>query len=265
MYFGKDMQKNATPVGALAFSYGVPVHAAATPRQMQARAAFAGEIFAGEIFAGESLAAQRPAQTTNLYRATLKQMFDLTVIILAAPLIVPFIALLALMVAIDGGNPFYRQTRVGLGGRHYTMWKMRTMVANADAALTAHLDANPAAAAEWHLTQKLKDDPRITRIGRLLRKSSLDELPQLLNVFRGEMSLVGPRPMLPEQQDMYPGTAYYKLLPGITGPWQVSARNETSFAARAHFDSRYERSVSFIGDLKMLASTVRVVARATGY
>ncbi len=249
MHFSKEMQQNSTAVDALVFSYEPPALAGVTPHQMQARAAFAGQL----------------PKTTGIYRAVLKQILDVTCVIIAAPLIVPLIAMLALLVAADGGKPFYRQTRVGRNGRLYTMWKLRTMVAGADAALAAHLAANPVAAAEWNRTQKLKADPRITRVGRFLRKSSLDELPQLLNVLLGEMSLVGPRPMLPEQRDMYPGTAYYKLLPGITGPWQVSARNETSFAARAHFDSRYERSVSFIGDLRMLAATVRVVTRATGY
>ena len=248
MHFTKDMQKNSTPVGALAFDYDVTAPAVAAANQVLARAMF------GDVPGGSAL-----------YSRVLKRVFDLSCIVLAAPLIVPVIVLLAMMVAMDGGKPFYRQARVGRDGRIYTMWKLRTMVAGADAKLEAHLASDPAARAEWDSTQKLKNDPRITRFGRMLRKTSLDELPQLLNVVKGEMSLVGPRPMLPEQQEMYPGTAYYDLLPGITGPWQVSARNETTFAARAHFDTRYARTLSFMEDLRMLVSTVRVVTRATGH
>lgn len=202
---------------------------------------------------------------TSAYRAGFKRVFDVLAIVVTAPIVIPVMALLALIVAFGGGSPFYSQRRIGLNGHAYTMWKLRTMVPNADAALAAHLKADPAARAEWDRTQKLKNDPRITPVGRILRKTSMDELPQLLNVFKGEMSLVGPRPMLPEQQGMYPGTAYYKLLPGITGPWQVSARNETAFSDRAAFDTGYHNTLSFVGDLKMLLATVRVVTRATGH
>lgn len=119
--------------------------------------------------------------------------------------------------------------------------------------------------AEWESTQKLKHDPRITRFGRFLRKSSLDELPQLWNVLKGDMSLVGPRPMLPEQRGLYPGLAYYELRPGLTGTWQVSERNESTFSKRAEFDRGYFESLSFLGDLNVLARTVSVVLRGTGY
>jgi lipopolysaccharide/colanic/teichoic acid biosynthesis glycosyltransferase len=110
----------------------------------------------------------------------------------------------------------------------------------------------------------LRDDPRVTRLGRLLRKSSLDELPQLWHVLTGDMSLVGPRPMLPEQRALYPGTAYYALRPGITGPWQVAGRNDLAFARRADFDREYEANLSLATDLKLLAATLRAVLRGTG-
>lgn len=241
MHFTKDMQRNATPV----------VVPAALP------AAFAGLDLG---FAGAA-----PATPTGAYRAGFKRVFDVCAIVIAAPLVIPVLALLTLIMALGGGKPFYKQERIGLGGHVYTMWKFRTMVEGADAALAAHLKANPTARAEWDRTQKLKNDPRITSVGRIMRKTSLDELPQLLNVLRGEMSLVGPRPMLPEQQGMYPGTAYYKLLPGITGPWQVSERNEAEFAERAYYDTGYHNSLSFWGDLKMLYATIAVVTRATGH
>ncbi len=139
------------------------------------------------------------------------------------------------------------------------------MVPDAEMRLQACLAEDPKARAEWDATQKLKDDPRVTRMGRFLRKSSLDELPQLWNVLRGDMSLVGPRPMMLSQRAMYPGTAYYALRPGITGFWQVSERNDCEFAQRARFDADYQSRVSFLVDLTILMRTVRVVLRATGY
>lgn len=206
----------------------------------------------------------RPAPTA-FYRGGFKRLLDTLAILLSLPVVLPVITLLALLAMCDGGAPFYRQQRVGRGGRFYTMWKLRTMVVHADSKLEAHLAADPEARCEWDSTQKLKADPRITRIGRFLRKSSLDELPQLWNVLRGDMSLVGPRPMMPEQQSIYPGRAYYALRPGITGIWQVSERNNCTFADRARFDAVYERDVSLGTDIKLLLATVRVVLRGTGY
>jgi exopolysaccharide production protein ExoY len=202
---------------------------------------------------------------TGIYRNGLKRIFDFSAVLLSLPAIVPLILLLALFVMRNGGMPFYSQLRIGQGGRLYTMWKLRTMVADADARLADHLATDQSARAEWTLTQKLKDDPRITRFGRILRKTSLDELPQLWNVLRGDMSLVGPRPMMPEQAPLYPGQAYYALRPGITGLWQVSERNASTFADRAQYDALYDRDLSFITDLKLLGATVRVVLRGTGY
>lgn len=201
----------------------------------------------------------------SLYRSRIKPVFDICAIVLAAPVVIPLIGLLALLVACDGRSPFYRQKRVGLHGRIYTMWKLRTMVPDADARLARHLRKTPAARVEWHRTQKLEHDPRITPVGRILRKTSLDELPQLLNVLQGDMSLVGPRPILPDQQALYHGTDYYHLRPGMTGPWQVSARNATPFAQRAIYDTRYARTCHFRGDVKLLVATIGVVIRATGH
>jgi lipopolysaccharide/colanic/teichoic acid biosynthesis glycosyltransferase len=200
-----------------------------------------------------------------LYRSILKRGIDVLVVLLGLPVILPLLGILALAISLDGHSPFYRQKRLGRHGRIFTLWKLRSMVAGADAQLEAHLSADPAARAEWTLTQKLKEDPRITGIGRFLRKSSADELPQLWNVLRGDMSLVGPRPMMPDQAPLYPGTAYYVLRPGITGSWQVSARNESSFADRARFDTDYEQRISVATDLAILLATVRVVLRGTGH
>ncbi len=199
------------------------------------------------------------------YRNGFKRVFDTLAILLSLPVVLPVILLLAVLAMCDGGAPFYRQLRVGRGGRFYTMWKLRTMVPDADGKLEAHLAADPVARSEWDSSQKLKADPRITRIGRFLRKSSLDELPQLWNVLRGDMSLVGPRPMLPEQIPLYSGEAYYTLRPGITGFWQVSERNDSCFADRAQHDTRYDRLLSLSTDLRLLIATIRVVVRGTGY
>ncbi len=201
----------------------------------------------------------------GVYRRGMKRLFDLLAVLAAAPVIVPVIVVLAVLAALDGGNPFYFQDRVGRGGKSFRMWKLRSMVVDADQKLEAHLANHPAARAEWDRDQKLKQDPRITAAGRLLRKSSLDELPQLWNVVTGDMSLVGPRPMMPNQRVLYPGSAYYRLRPGITGPWQVSQRNESTFADRALFDRDYERDMSLPTDLRLLVATVHVVLRATGY
>lgn len=199
------------------------------------------------------------------YGRFFKRALDVTAVALALPAVVPVIAVAAVMVARDGGKPFYTQMRVGRGGRVFRMWKLRTMVADADERMEDYLSSHPEARLEWDRTQKLKADPRITKFGRFLRKSSLDELPQLWNVLRGDMSLVGPRPMLINQQQMYPGTDYYALRPGITGYWQTAGRNRTTFEARAEYDSAYAEELSFANDIRVLAATVGVVVNATGY
>jgi lipopolysaccharide/colanic/teichoic acid biosynthesis glycosyltransferase len=199
------------------------------------------------------------------YRHIGKRLLDLTVCLMAAPFVVPIVMILALFIKRDGGKAFYTQDRVGRGGQRYKMWKLRSMVSNADEILEAHLAADPQARAEWNKDQKLKSDPRITKFGNVLRKSSLDELPQLWNVVRGEMSLVGPRPMMTCQEALYPGKEYYELLPGISGNWQVSDRNASSFADRAIYDAAYRKNMSLREDLRILKDTVGVVLKATGY
>lgn len=205
-----------------------------------------------------------PPAKPGLYRKGLKRFVDVAAVLLAAPVIIPLVAVLAVGVARDGGNPFYSQTRIGRNGREFRMWKLRSMVNDADARLDGVLTRDPAARAEWAETQKLRNDPRITRFGRMLRRSSLDELPQLWNVLRGNMSLVGPRPMMVDQRPLYPGQAYYLLRPGITGHWQTAGRNATTFAARADYDSHYEAALSFSTDVKILWRTISVVAKGTG-
>jgi lipopolysaccharide/colanic/teichoic acid biosynthesis glycosyltransferase len=199
------------------------------------------------------------------YRQVLKRGLDILLVLAAAPIVLPILGAFALLVAFDGGQPFYGQERVGRGGRIYKMWKLRTMVRDAEACLEACFNADPALREEWAQKQKMINDPRITRRGRLLRKSSLDELPQLWNVLKGDMSLVGPRPMMVSQKSLYPGQDYYDLRPGITGLWQISDRNESSFADRAKFDAVYNRTLSLPVDIGILMATVRVVLRGTGH
>ena len=208
--------------------------------------------------------ARRPRRQT-IYRHGAKRFLDIALVLLSLPISLPLIFGMMGVVALDGHNPIYRQKRLGRGGRVFGLVKIRTMVPGADALLESHLRTHPEARREWDETQKLKCDPRITRIGCVLRKTSLDELPQLWNVLKGDMSLVGPRPMMVDQEALYPGKAYFDLRPGITGPWQISERNETSFAERAGFDNRYLDSLSFSGDVAILLRTVNVVLRGTGY
>jgi len=219
------------------------------------------EIYGDRIVTDDLLANTRK----GIYRNGLKRALDITLVLVGGVVLLPVILILALLVTRDGHAPFYWSERVGRNGRIFRMMKLRTMVIDADARLASYLAANPEAAEEWKTKQKLKTDPRITTFGRLLRKTSLDELPQLWNVLIGDMSLVGPRPMLPNQQILYPGKAYYALRPGVTGPWQVSERNDCAFSKRADFDRNYYMTLSLTNDLKIIAQTLVVVGRGTGY
>lgn len=205
---------------------------------------------------------------SRIYADRLKRTTDIIFVTLAlvltSPVLVPLMIIILGLVALDGHSPIYRQRRIGRNGRIYNIYKIRTMVPNAEQRLVEYLEANPEARAEWDSHQKLRHDPRITRFGNFLRKSSLDELPQLINVLKGDMSLVGPRPMMECQRSLYPGKAYYQMRPGITGTWQVSDRNQSTFADRALFDADYYRDVSFLTDLGLMLRTVAVVLRSTG-
>lgn len=200
----------------------------------------------------------------QLYRTHGKRFLDVALVILSLPFVLPLVGVLALLVALDGHNPFYTQNRVGRHGRIFRIYKLRTMVPNAKASLKDYLAKNSAARAEWEATQKLRNDPRITPLGRFLRNTSVDELPQLLNVLKGDMSLIGPRPMMIEQMPLYPDRTYYQMRPGVSGLWQVSDRNDTTFAERAIYDSSYNRQLSLWTDIKIIAKTFTVVLRGTG-
>lgn len=200
------------------------------------------------------------------YRAFGKRAFDLVLVLASAPLVLPLVGVLWLVVRRDGGPGFYAHRRVGAGGRAFLCWKLRSMCVDAEARLADLLARDPTAAREWARDCKLKNDPRITRFGRFLRRSSLDELPQLLNVFRGEMSLVGPRPVTEEELARYGVAARHVLScrPGLTGLWQVSGRNGMAYADRVRLDCAYARRHDLWLDLRILLRTVLVVLRRTG-
>ncbi|SHI29244.1 sugar transferase [Wenxinia saemankumensis] len=177
-----------------------------------------------------------------------------------------FLIIAAAIMLSDPGNPFYVQSRLGRNGRMFRCIKFRSMVLDGDDVLARHLNDDPVARREWESTRKLRSDPRITGIGSVLRKSSLDELPQLLNVLRGDMSLVGPRPIV-EDEAVYYGTAfghYSAVLPGLTGLWQVSGRNDVSYQERVRLDRLYVETMSLATDAMILTRTVRVVLFRVG-
>jgi Sugar transferases involved in lipopolysaccharide synthesis len=191
-------------------------------------------------------------------------------IVVSAILIVvffPLFALISLAIWIDSPGPiFFVQTRCGYGDRNFKVWKFRTMALDAEQRLADLLAESPEARAEYDRYHKLSNDPRITRIGRFLRKASLDELPQLLNTLKGEMSLIGPRPYLPSERPKI-GPALPVILsvrPGVTGLWQVTARNNCTFAERVAIDCAYVRQRSLKADLHILVATVAAVVKARG-
>jgi lipopolysaccharide/colanic/teichoic acid biosynthesis glycosyltransferase len=201
-----------------------------------------------------------------LYRHIGKRILDILFVLLTLPFSLPIIGFAALALWFRGGSPFYTQDRLGAGGKRFSILKLRTMVPNAEQVLEEYLAKDPEMRREWDEIQKLRNDPRITPLGHLLRKTSMDELPQLFNVLFGDMSLVGPRPMMPEQLEMYGNSAHYNAVkPGITGLWQVSARNNERFTYRNEVDSAYVRSLTLKMDLTILFKTIGVVLRPTGH
>lgn len=197
----------------------------------------------------------------------IKRTLDIIIALTAGLLTLPMLLMAALLIKIESPGPiFYRQPRLGKKWQIFSIYKFRTMHENAEKMLAEYLKNHPAARQEWEHSQKLKNDPRITRVGAWLRKFSIDELPQLWNVLRGEMSAVGPRPILVEQARLY-GDAlrvYSQVRPGLTGFWQVSGRNRTSFAQRANFDVYYVRNWSIWLDIYILLRTVWVVLSRDG-
>lgn len=191
-----------------------------------------------------------------------KRVIDILLALSAILLLAPFLLICSVLTAISSPGPvLFRHKRVGFNGRRFDCLKFRTMAVDAQERLARHLETDPTAAAEWVATRKLRHDPRVTAIGTVLRKSSLDELPQLFNVLRGDMSLVGPRPVTEEELGRYSEAvnAYYACRPGITGLWQVSGRSTTTFNRRVALDNYYAHNWSIILDAKIMMATIPAV------
>ena len=196
-----------------------------------------------------------------------KRTVDLALTTLGGILLMPLVAVIAALIKFASPGPvFYSQTRIGLGQRPFSAWKFRTMVVDSERVLNEHLARDPRARQEWQQNRKLRNDPRITSIGRFLRRFSLDELPQLWNVLRGDMSLIGPRPIVAAEAPRYATyfETYARVVPGITGLWQVSGRNDTAYQQRVELDAYYVHNWSLWLDMYILAQTVVVVLSRKG-
>lgn len=214
----------------------------------------------------DALKRKRPGGGAHPARSFVKRSLD---VVLASTMLValaPVLISLAIAVRTDGGPALFRHRRIGADGRPFYCLKFRSMCVDAEARLKEHLANNPEAQAEWDRDFKLKSDPRITRLGNLLRRTSLDELPQLINVLKGDMSLVGPRPIVPAEIPRYGDsfTAYLRCRPGITGLWQVSGRNDVDYGTRVELDTRYASNWNIVTDAMILLRTIAVVFRRSG-
>jgi len=196
-----------------------------------------------------------------------KRGFDIMGAFAAIVLLCPLLLMLAALVkASDGGRVFYGHRRIGRNGNVFHCLKFRTMVENGDEVLAAHFVKYPHSRQEWLATRKLQNDPRVTRVGMVLRKLSLDELPQVFNILAGHMSFVGPRPVVKDELELYGPAAdhYLRSRPGLTGLWQVSGRNDVSYGTRIAFDTHYVENWSFFIDLKIIAMTIPAVISSRG-
>jgi exopolysaccharide production protein ExoY len=196
-----------------------------------------------------------------------KRAFDFVSALTGLLVLSPALITIAFLIwAQDGGAALYGHKRIGRRGVTFKCWKFRSMVLDGDKVLAAHLAADPMAQKEWAATQKLTDDPRVTRLGRFLRKTSLDELPQLWNVLVGQMSVIGPRPIVRSELDRYGKDRRYYLLvrPGITGLWQVSGRSSTTYARRVQLDRLYVENWSYAQEAEIMIRTPLAVFKGEG-
>jgi len=213
------------------------------------------------------MGSRTPTKSEAPRGARAKRAFDVTAALAMLIFALPAMFFIAVILfSTDRGPIVFAHERVGRNGRRFRCLKFRSMVVNSQEALRKHLEASPQARAEWEANQKLTNDPRVTPIGRFLRATSLDELPQLINVIRGDMSLVGPRPIVEDEVARYADEIahYAAVRPGITGLWQVSGRSDVDYEQRVQLDSRYVREWSFAGDIVILVKTVKVVLLRTG-
>jgi exopolysaccharide production protein ExoY len=209
-------------------------------------------------------AAAGKARSATPVGGSVKRGVDVTFAVCALVVLAPMLLFLAVLIrAVTGSSPIFAHERVGFGGRSFRCFKFRTMKLEADEILKQHLAANPQAAEEWEQTRKLMHDPRINCLGNVLRKSSIDELPQLINVLKGDMSLVGPRPVTPAEMERYGRRAqqYIAVRPGVTGLWQISGRSRVNYSTRVAMDCHYVRSWSIWRDAAILIKTIPAVTK----
>ena len=230
-----------------------------TPRNLGANArSRSNDIFR---FLGGGHAATAPVGGAS------KRCFDLLFAVAALVTLLPLLLLVALAVKMhDGGPIFFRHARIGTRGQSFPCLKFRTMRIDSDTALAEHLASDAAARREWLETRKLKSDPRVTSVGYVLRKSSLDELPQIINILLGHMSIVGPRPVVGDELAMYGQhvQSYFAARPGLTGPWQISGRNDTTYSERVRFDCAYVERWSLAKDVMIILRTIPAVFLSRG-
>ena len=226
-----------------------------------------GPIWFAPLLLSEHLGLEAKCQLINPWHQAVKRIVDLGLILISLPFLVLLFLLLVLAIKLDSPGPaFFTQKRVGHGGREVRIWKFRTMVVNADEVLQSMLEKDPVLRKEWDENFKLKNDPRVTRVGNFLRRTSLDELPQLWNVLKREMSLIGPRPIVTDEIPYYDDNfeIFKQVLPGMTGMWQISGRNDLSYDERIGLDVYYVQNWSIWLDLHILLHTLRIVLQGSG-
>lgn len=211
-------------------------------------------------------AIDRPQGRRSFYRQFGKRAFDIVFALASLPILLPLLAVMYFAVRRDGGPFLFAHPRIGRDGKFFGCLKIRTMGTDAHERLRQIIETDPQRAEEWRTHFKLRDDPRVTKVGRVLRATSFDELPQVFNILKGDMSVVGPRPITDEELDLY-GEAradYESVRPGLTGPWQVTGRRENDFASRAELDSEYASGLSFGHDLMIVLKTIPEVLNRQG-
>ena len=217
-------------------------------------------------YSAKRMGPARLTRARGLYERRGKRIFDLVICFALLPVVAPAILVLWLLAMMTGPTGFFAHARVGKNGKAFRCWKIRTMIADADDALIKLFHRRPEAAAEWSKIQKLSDDPRIMPLGMALRRSSLDELPQIWNVIKGDMSLVGPRPVTRAELRHYGEDLqhYLSIPPGVTGLWQIIDRQSGCYVRRVALDKQYVQTISFVGDLAILGKTLPALFRLTG-
>jgi exopolysaccharide production protein ExoY len=222
------------------------------------------------FFSNEGTRAREIIETKNVsvpIGGGRKRFIDISFACCSLAFFLPLFGLIALIIKLsDGGPIFYRHWRIGHARQSFECLKFRTMVMDGDQVLRSYLLSSNNASREWNETRKLKNDPRITAVGSVLRKLSLDELPQLINILRGDMSIVGPRPIVSDEVEMYGPHAdlYFRARPGLTGLWQISGRNDKSYNERVQLDCSYVSGWSLGADLRIIVRTIPVVLSSRG-